>query len=126
MTTCLGRQADSFSSFYIDEYHSYSNSLNRALAQYRYCRYCKPVERPVACSASLAIRSEDVSSSPHGSESEARLVSSTDIPSLDDCIRVRSIPRSAHGHRRRSIRRRRVDLHFGLLGVVQCIRHARN
>jgi hypothetical protein len=63
-------------------------------------------------------------------ESEAHLVSSTDIPSFDDRIRVRSAPRHgrvAHwrGIRWRGICRGIVDLLLGILGV-HGIGHARN
>ena len=48
------------------------------------------------------------------------------MPSFDDCIRMRSTPRSAHGLRGRGIQRGRVDLRLGLLDVVHWIGHARN
>ena len=51
-------------------------------------------------------------------------VSGTEVPSFDDCIRVRSITGFAHGRRGRGIRRRRGGFHLYLL--VDLIRHCRN
>jgi hypothetical protein len=63
-------------------------------------------------------------------ESEAHLVSSTDIPSFDDWVCVRSAPRNGRVARWRGIRWRGicrgiVDLPLGILGV-HWIGHARN